>query len=112
MSGAAAGGCAATLTLETAKAVKLGRGLWGVVTLGAKRVSLKAGGRAKVTIALAGGITRLASKRRLATRASIVSRDTAGNVATSSRSLGLLVPPPAQAQVATASQSEARMPVR
>jgi len=91
---AEAGGCAATLTLQTAKAVKLGRGLRGVVALGAKRVSLKAGGRATVTIALAGGVAKLASKGRLATRASIVSRDAAGNVATSSRSLSLLVPPP------------------
>jgi Ca2+-binding RTX toxin-like protein len=85
------GGCAATLTLQTARAVRVG-GLRVVLVLGSKRVSLKGGQRATVSVTLIGGAARLASHGRIAARASIVSHDAAGNVATSSRAVSLAVP--------------------
>jgi RTX calcium-binding nonapeptide repeat (4 copies) len=88
---AEAGGCAATLTLTTAKAVKLGA-LRGVLTLGAKHVQLKAGQRATLAITLPAGAEKLASRGAIATLASVLSQDASANVATSARKLSLLVP--------------------
>jgi hypothetical protein len=85
------GGCDTTLTLTTAKAVKLGA-LRGVLTLGAKHVALKPGQRAALAIALPAGVEQIASRAAIAAQASVLSKDAAANVATSARRLSLLVP--------------------
>jgi len=89
--GAEGGGCAATLTLTTAKAVKLGT-LRGVLTLGAGHVLLKPGQRATRSIALPAGAEKLASHGAIAANAAVLSQDASANVATSARRLSLLVP--------------------
>ena len=86
-----AGGCQTTLTLNTAKAVKLGK-LRTVALLGSKSVKLAAGQQATVSIRLAGGAATLARRGKLAARVSIASSDASGNVATRSVAVGLKVP--------------------
>jgi Ca2+-binding RTX toxin-like protein len=86
-----AGGCQTTLTLQTAKAVKLGR-LRAVALLGSKSVKLAAGQQATVSIKLAGGAAVLARRGKLAARVSIASSDASGNVATRSVPVGLKIP--------------------
>jgi Ca2+-binding RTX toxin-like protein len=86
-----AGGCRATVQLTTAKAVKLGS-VKLIALLGTQKVSLKGGQTKTVTFKLTGGVAKLASHGKLAARASVVSQDAAGNVATSSRSVSLVLP--------------------
>jgi len=85
-------GCATTLTLQTAKAVRLG-GLRGVLVLGGKALSLKGGQRATARVTLIAGAERLAARGRLSAHAAILSQEAGGNFATSSRTLTLLLPP-------------------
>jgi Ca2+-binding RTX toxin-like protein len=85
------GGCAATLTLTTAKAVKLGT-LRGVLTLGANHVLLKPGQRATLSITLPAGAEKLASKGAISAHAAVLSQDASANVAASAKTLSLLVP--------------------
>lgn len=61
-------GCANTLTLHTAKAVKLGR-VKAPLLLGRKAYSLRAGQTATLKVKLAAGTAKLAKKRKLATTA-------------------------------------------
>jgi hypothetical protein len=85
------GGCAATLTLTTAKAVKLGT-LRGVLTLASSHALLKPGRRVTLSIALPVGAEKLASRGAIAANAAVLSQDASANVATSARRLSLLVP--------------------
>ncbi len=88
---AEAGGCKATVTLWTAKAVKLG-GVSTSVALGSKKVSLKPGQKGTVTITLVSGVAKLAHKSKLAARAVVSTTDANGNGASASRSVSLVLP--------------------
>ena len=83
--------CKATVTLWTAKAVKLG-GVTTSVALGSKKVSLKPGQKGSVTITLTGGIAKLFHKGKLAARAVVATVDGNGNGASASRSVSLVLP--------------------
>ena len=85
------GGCRTTLTLQTAKAVKLGR-VRASVVLGSKTVRLRGGQRTTVSIRLARGASRLAKRGKLAARARIATADAAGNLATRSVDVALRIP--------------------
>jgi hypothetical protein len=87
---AAASGCKATLSLTTAKALRL-HGVKVVALLGAKRVTLNSGAKATVSIKLPKGAAKLARGRKLAVRATAVTTSTAGNV-TATRALSLTLP--------------------
>jgi Ca2+-binding RTX toxin-like protein len=86
-----AGGCRTTLTLQTAKAVKLGK-LRAVALLGSKRVRLAAGKRATVSIRLAGGAASLARHGKLAARVRVASSDASGNAAERTAAIRLSLP--------------------
>jgi hypothetical protein len=85
---AEAGGCAGTLTLTSAKAIRIGSHKV-IALLGSARYSLKAGERKTVTVALPKGVRKLAVKRAIAARAQTISTDAAGNVAVASRAVTL-----------------------
>jgi Ca2+-binding RTX toxin-like protein len=85
---AEAGGCAGTLTLISAKPVKIGSHKV-IALLGSARYSLKAGERKTVTVALPKGVRKLAVKRAIAARAQTITSDAAGNVAAASRAVSL-----------------------
>jgi Ca2+-binding RTX toxin-like protein len=84
-------GCKTTLTLETAKAVHLGK-VHAVVVLGSKSVKLGPGKHATVAIHLAGGAASLAKHGVLAARVRIATADSAGNSATRSVVVSLRIP--------------------
>jgi Ca2+-binding RTX toxin-like protein len=88
---AEAGGCRTTLTLETAKAVQLGR-VRAVLVLGSARVSLAPGQKMTVSVRLAGGAAGLAAHGMLPARIRIASSDAAGNSAARSATVGLRIP--------------------
>ena len=83
-----AGGCIGTVTLTTAKPVKIGSERV-IAVLGSARYSLKAGQRKTVTVALSKSVRRLTARKALAARAQTVTRDAAGNVAVGSRAVSL-----------------------
>src|SRR5215217_6338034 len=85
---AEAGGCAGTLTLVSAKPLRIGSAKV-IAVLGSARYTLKAGERKTVTVALPKGVRKLAVKRAIAARAQTVTRDAAGNVAVGSRAVSL-----------------------
>ena len=86
-----AGGCRTTLTLQTAKATRLGR-MRAVLILGSKTVNLGRGQRSTVAIRLAGGTAELAKRGKLTARVRITSSDAAGNSAARSVGLSLRIP--------------------
>ncbi len=86
-----AGGCRTTLTVETAKPIRLGK-VRAVLVLGSRRVTLRRGQRSTVSIRLAAGAATLAKRRKLATRVRITSSDAAGNSAARSVALRLTIP--------------------
>jgi Ca2+-binding RTX toxin-like protein len=88
---AEAGGCRTTLTLETAKAVRLGK-VRVVLVLGSKSVKLRSGQRFTLSIRLAGGAAGVAKGGKLPARVRIASRDAAGNFAARSVAVGLRIP--------------------
>jgi Ca2+-binding RTX toxin-like protein len=88
---AEAGGCRTTLTLETAKAVRLGK-VRAVLVLGSAKVKLASGQRMTVSVRVNGGATGLANHGKLATRILVSSSDAAGNSATGSVAVGLRIP--------------------
>jgi len=85
---AEAGGCKGTLTLLSAKPVRIGSAKV-IAVLGSARYSLRAGERKTVTVALPKGVRKLAVKRAIAARAQTVTSDAAGNVAVASRTVSL-----------------------
>jgi Ca2+-binding RTX toxin-like protein len=85
---AEAGGCVGTVTLLSAKKVKIGSSRV-IAVLGSARYSLRAGQRRTVTIALPKGVRKLAVKKAISARAQTVTRDAAGNTAVGSRAVSL-----------------------
>jgi Ca2+-binding RTX toxin-like protein len=88
---AEAGGCAGSVTLFSAKAIKIGSQRV-IVRLGSANYRLNAGQRRTVTVRLPKGTRKLAKNRRIATRAQTVTRDQAGNVAVGTKALSLRLP--------------------
>jgi len=88
---AEAGGCVGTVTLLSAKKVKIGSARV-IAVLGSARYSLRAGQRRTVTVALPKGVRKLAVKKAISARAQTVTRDAAGNVAVGSRAVSLRLP--------------------
>jgi Ca2+-binding RTX toxin-like protein len=85
------GGCRTTLTLETARAARLGK-VRAVVVLGSKTVRLRPGGKATASIRLASGASELSARGKLAARIRIANSDAAGNTAIRTRPITLRVP--------------------
>jgi Ca2+-binding RTX toxin-like protein len=85
-----AGGCRTALTLETAKAVNLGR-FRAVLVLGSKSVDLAPGQRMSVSVRISAA-AGLATHGKLATRIEVASSDAAGNSAARSLAVGLRIP--------------------
>jgi Ca2+-binding RTX toxin-like protein len=88
---AEAGGCRAALTLETAKAVKLGK-VHAVLVLGSAMVSLAPGQTKTVSVRVNQGAVGLSHHGKLATRIQVSSSDAAGNTAAGSTAVGLRIP--------------------
>jgi Ca2+-binding RTX toxin-like protein len=96
---AEAGGCRTTLTLETAKAVRLGK-VRAVLVLGSKSARLRPGQRSTLSIRLVGGAAGVAKAGKLPARVRIASRDAAGNFAARSLAVGLRIPGPVTGRAA------------
>ena len=77
---AEAGGCRTALTLETAKAVKLGK-VRAVLVLGSASVSLAPGESQTVSVRVNRGAASVSSNGKLSTRIQVSSSDAAGNTA-------------------------------
>jgi Ca2+-binding RTX toxin-like protein len=88
---AEAGGCRTALTLETAKAVKLGK-VRAVLVLGSASVSLAPGQSQTVPVRVNGGAAALARNGKLSTRVQVSSSDAAGNTAAGTMDVGLRFP--------------------
>ncbi len=88
---AEAGGCRTALTLETAKAVKLGK-VRAVLVLGSATVNLAPGQRKTVSVRVNGGAAGLARHGKLSTRIRVSSSDAAGNTAAGTVDVGLRFP--------------------
>ncbi len=88
---AEAGGCRTALTLETAKAVRLGK-VRAVLVLGSATVNLAPGQRKTVSVRVNGGAAGLANHGKLPTRIRVASSDAAGNSAARSVAVGLRIP--------------------
>jgi Ca2+-binding RTX toxin-like protein len=87
---AATPGCTTTVSLTTAKPLRL-RGVRVVALLGTKKVTLNSGAKSTVSIKLAKGAAKLAHEHRLAIKATAVTTSTTGNV-TATRALNLRLP--------------------
>ena len=85
------GGCQTTVTLTTAKTVRLGR-VRAKVILGSRSVSLRGGQRGTLSIRLATGVAALARHGKLSTRVQIATRDAAGNTASRRVARSLRIP--------------------
>jgi Ca2+-binding RTX toxin-like protein len=83
---AEAGGCTGSLSLLTARPVRIG-GVKVQALLGSKSYALKGGETRTLSIKLPKGVNRLARHGKLSLKAQSVSRDAAGNVATGSSKL-------------------------
>jgi len=88
---AEAGGCRTALTLETANAVKRGK-VRAVLVLGSAMVDLAPGQRMTVSVRVNGAAASLATHGRLPARIKVADSDAAGNSATRSAAVGLLIP--------------------
>ena len=89
--GAETGGCRTTVTLTTAKTIRLGH-VRAALVLGSRSVNLKGGQRLTLSIPLAVGVTTLARGGRLSTRVEIAARDAAGNAASRRVAVSLRIP--------------------
>lgn len=85
------GGCRTTLTLETAKAVKLGR-VRAVLVLGSAKVNLAPGQSKTASVRVNRGAVGLAHGGKLPTRIRVSSSDAAGNSVVGSVAVGLRIP--------------------
>ena len=85
------GGCKTTVTLTTARTIRLGR-VRARVVLGSRSVSLRGGQRGTLSIPLAAGVGTLARHGRLSTRVQIATRDAAGNAASRQVAVNLRIP--------------------
>lgn len=87
---AAASGCEATVSLTTAKPLRL-HGVKVVALLGTKKVTLNRGAKTTVSIKLANGAAKLAHRHKLAIRATAITT-TKASTATATRALSLTLP--------------------
>jgi Ca2+-binding RTX toxin-like protein len=85
------GGCQTTVTLTTARTIRLGR-VRAVLVLGSNTVSLRGGQRSTLSIPLAAGAATLARHGRILTRVQIATRDAAGNAASRRVAVSLRIP--------------------
>ncbi len=88
---AEAGGCQATVVLETARAIRLGP-VRAPLVLGTGTADLQPGQSATVRVPLARGTAGLAKRGRLAARLRIFSADAAGNLVAGRAVVGLRIP--------------------
>ena len=87
---AEAGGCHTTLTLETAKPVRLGK-VRARLVLGSVSVDLAPGQERTVSLRISGAAAGLAVRGELKTRIQVASSDAAGNSAARSVAVGLRI---------------------
>jgi Ca2+-binding RTX toxin-like protein len=85
------GGCQTTVTLTTARTVRLGR-VRAMLVLGSNSVSLRGGQRRTLSIHLAAGAATLARHGSISTRVQIATRDAAGNAASRRVAVSLRIP--------------------
>jgi hypothetical protein len=85
------GGCQATVTLTTAKTIRVRR-VRAALVLGSESLSLRGGQRGTLSIRLAAGVGALARKGKLSTRVQLASRDAAGNSASRRATVRLRIP--------------------
>jgi Ca2+-binding RTX toxin-like protein len=88
---AEAGGCRTAITLETAKAVRLGK-VRAVLVLGSAKVFLAPGQRTTLSVPLNRAAVGLSNHGTLAARIQVSSTDAAGNTAARSVAVGLRIP--------------------
>ena len=88
---AEAGGCRTALTLETARAVRLGK-VRAVLVLGTASVSLAPGQSQTVSVRVNRGAPSVSNNGRLSTRIQVSSSDAAGNTAAGTVAVGLRIP--------------------
>ena len=88
---AEAGGCRTVITLETARAVRLGT-VRAVLVLGSAKVSLSPGQSKTVSVQVNRAAAALSSHGMLASRIQVSSTDAAGNTAARSVAVGLRIP--------------------
>ena len=91
MPGGRGGGCRTALTLETAKAVKLGK-VRAVLVLGSATVSLAPGESKTVSAQVNRGAASVSNNGKLSTRIQVSSSDAAGNTAAGTVAVGLRIP--------------------
>ncbi|HEX5609566.1 MAG TPA: calcium-binding protein [Solirubrobacterales bacterium] len=87
------GGCQVSVTLQTAKAVKLGA-VKAIVVLGSANVTLAPGATATAKIPLKASASALAKGGKLAAKALFTSTDSAGNTVNTTALVALKVPQP------------------
>ena len=85
------GGCQTTVTLTTARTIRLGR-VRAMLVLGSNSVSLRGGQRRTLSIPLAAGAATLARHGSVSTRVQIATRDAAGNAASRRVAVSLRIP--------------------
>jgi Ca2+-binding RTX toxin-like protein len=85
------GGCQTTVTLTTAKTIRVRR-VRAALVLGSKSLTLRGGQRGTLSIRLATGVAALARRGKLATRVQIATRDAAGNTASRRVTRNLRIP--------------------
>jgi Ca2+-binding RTX toxin-like protein len=85
------GGCQTTVTLTTARTIRLGR-VRALLVLGSNSVSLRGGQHRTLSIPLAAGVATLARRGRLSTRVQVATRDAAGNAASRRVAVNLRIP--------------------
>jgi Ca2+-binding RTX toxin-like protein len=90
---AESGGCQTTVTLTTAKTIRVHR-VRAAVVLGSGSLTLRGGQRRTLSIRLAAGVGALARKGKLSTRVQIATRDAAGNAASRRVTRSLRIPRP------------------
>jgi Ca2+-binding RTX toxin-like protein len=88
---AEAGGCRTTLTLTTAKTIRV-HGVRAALVLGSGSLNLRGGQSRTLSIRLAAGVGALARKGKLSTRVQTASRDAAGNAASRRVTRSLRIP--------------------
>ena len=85
------GGCQTTVTLTTAKTIRVRR-VRAALVLGSGSLSLRGGQRRTLSIRLAAGVAALARRGKLSTRVQIATRDAAGNAASRRVTRNLRIP--------------------
>jgi Ca2+-binding RTX toxin-like protein len=88
---AEAGGCRTAVTLETAKAVRLGK-VRAVLVLGSAKVNLAPGQKRTVSVRVNGAAAGLAARGKLPARVRVASSDGVGNSSARSLAVGLRIP--------------------